>query len=163
MANGVKYDSQFRVTPTILAGAYTLGRQLCSLIEISGFAIPPQQTCAIKSISVICTTAVGTFSPTLDLIFFKRAVTNATGPNVAPTITNADFAAHATFVERLPMATGAANIGGSTYITTVHPNNLTVNADTGQSIYLLPILQAGAALTPGATNAVTFVIDFEIL
>lgn len=163
MASGVKYDRQFRVTPTVLAGAYTLGRQLCSGIEISGLVLPPNQTASIKSISIICTTAVANFAPTLDLVFFKRAVTNAAGPNVVSTVTNADFAAHGTFVERLNMVTQAAQIGGSAYIVTIHPNNLTVNADTGQNIFLLPIVQAGSALTPAAADALTFVIDFEIL
>lgn len=163
MASGVKYDRQFRVTPTVQASAYTLGRQLCSGIEIAGVVIPPNQTAAIKSISIICTTAVANFAPTLDLVFFKRVVTNAAGPNVAATVSVADIVAHTTFVERLNMATAAATVNANGYVVTAHPNNLTVNADTSQSIFMLPIVQAGTALTPAATDAVTFVIDFEIL
>lgn len=159
MASGVKYDYQFRITPAVQASLYTVDRQLCAPFLISGVVIPPNLTASIKSITVI---NLANSAPALDFIFFKKDVAISNGINATCNVSNADLQAHCTFIESLGTGAWTSNTLGAANprIATIHPNNLTVNADAAGAIKVAVMTRT--AITPGTTSDFTIIIDLEL-
>lgn len=159
MPTGVKYDYQFRVTPTVGTSAYTANRMLCAPITIQGPFVPPNLTAAIKSITVINQSAS---APALDFIFFKDNVSITNGINQTCNASTADIQNCLTFVEQLATAAWVSDaLGTTTRLATIHPNNLTVNTSAAGIAKL--VVMTRTVITPAAANDFTIVVDFEIL
>lgn len=159
MANGVKYEYQYRVTPTVLTSLYTTNRQLCAPLSLAGIVRGPNMTVNIKSITVI---DLGGANPALDFIFFKKDVAISNGANQTCNVSQADMREHCTLIERVGAAQYTASaFGTSESIATVHPNNLTVNADAAGIIKVAVMTRT--AITPATAAQYTIVMDLEIL
>lgn len=154
-----KYQYQYRVTPAVQTSIYTTNRQLCAPLTLSGVAVPPNMTLAVKSISVIDMAGA---NPALDFIFFKKDVAISNGINQTCNVSQADMKEHCTLIERVGAAQYTASaFGTSESIATVHPSNLTVNADAAGLVKL--VVMTRTAITPATTSQYTIVMDLEVL
>lgn len=156
-----KYTTQFRVTPTVQASAYSGNKMLCAPIVISGVAVSPSMAVQVKSITAI---SLGAFGDRIDYLFFRGTPAITNGINQDCNISTANLQATGQFIETAAATSFTpGSLGGGTTVamSTIHPNNLVLQADALGNITMVVIHKGTTA--PSSTSAFTFIVDFEQL